>query len=260
MGGPMVERLLAADAEVHLYARRAEVADRFASLGAIPEPSVGALAESAGVLILCPFSEDQLFEITDGADGILAHARPDSVIVQHATVSPSAVERLAERALANRITVLDAPISGRAEAIRSGTLTVLVGGDDSAVRRVEPALCAYSDAVVRTGAVGSATRIKLINNLAFAAHVQIAGAVVELGDALGVPRSELLAALKVCSARSFALDTLRSIGDPQVFGRAAAPYLRKDVAVVDKAISDLGLDTNLLGEVVRSGPFPLTEA
>lgn len=259
MGGPMVERLLAAGAEVHLYARRAEVARRFAELGAVLEPSVGALAASADVLILCPFSEDQLTAITGGSDGLLAQARPGTAIVQHATVSSAAVERLAAEATGRGITVLDAPISGRVDDILAGRLTVLIGADDDTpMSRVEPALRTYSGTVVRTGGVGSATKVKLINNLAFAAQVQIAGSVVELGEALGLARQDLLNALMVCSARSFALDALRTVGDRADFAEHAAVYLRKDVATAEKTATDLGLDIGRLGQVVRMGPFPLT--
>ena len=58
MGGPMVERLLAAGVEVHLYARRAESADHFSSLGATMEPSIRELAGAVDTFILCPFSEE----------------------------------------------------------------------------------------------------------------------------------------------------------------------------------------------------------
>jgi hypothetical protein len=38
----------------------------------------------------------------------------------------------------------------------------------------------------------------------------------------------------------------------------AAPYLRKDVAVVERVAGELGLNTGLLGDIVRSGRFALT--
>jgi 3-hydroxyisobutyrate dehydrogenase-like beta-hydroxyacid dehydrogenase len=258
MGGPMVERLLAAGIDVHLFARRPQVRERFAGLGAVVEESVAALARSAGILIACPFSEDQLLEIAAGADGLIANAAPGTVIVQHATVSVGAIARLAADASTRGVAVLDAPVSGTDRSILAGQLTVLAGGDPAAREQAEPALLAYSAIIVATGGVGSATKVKLVNNLLFAAHTQTGGAAVRLGRDLGIEPGELLAALTACSASSFALSMLREVGDVDRFAAAAAPYLRKDVALVERVAGELGLDTGLLGDIVRAGPFAMT--
>src|ERR1700733_10999437 len=94
MGAPMVERLLTAGLGVQLFARRPEVIDHFTALGAVLEPSVAAVAAASDVLFLCPFSAAQLEDLAWSADGILAHARPGSIIVQHATVPPTLMHRL----------------------------------------------------------------------------------------------------------------------------------------------------------------------
>jgi 3-hydroxyisobutyrate dehydrogenase-like beta-hydroxyacid dehydrogenase len=255
----MVERLLGAGIEVHLFARRPEVRERFAGLGAVIEESIPALAESAGILIACPFSEAQLLEIADGPAGLIANAAPGAVVVQHATVSITAIRRLATAASTRGVAVLDTPISGTGQSIAAGQLTVLAGGPPAALEQAEPALRVYCATIVATGDVGSATKVKLVNNLLFAAHVQTAGAALRLGEELGIQPDALLAALSACSGSSFALDILRQVGDTDRFTAAAAPYLRKDVAVAERVAGDLGLDTGLLGTVVRSGPFALIE-
>jgi 3-hydroxyisobutyrate dehydrogenase-like beta-hydroxyacid dehydrogenase len=257
MGGPMAERLLAAGHPVHLYARRQEVADRFARLGAVIEPSVAAVARAVGVLVLCPFSEEQLTEITDGPEGVLAHARTGTVVLQHATVSPQAVESLAMRAAARGVTVLDAPISGRADDVRAGRLTVLVGGDEDAFAAAGPVLGCYGGTVLHTGPVGAATAVKLVNNLVFAAHVQVAAAALELGHDLGLAQADLLAGLSACSGASTAIGILREVGDLGAFVASAGPYLRKDVAAAAQAARGRGVSTGALGAAARTGPVDL---
>jgi 3-hydroxyisobutyrate dehydrogenase-like beta-hydroxyacid dehydrogenase len=260
MGGPMIERLLAAGVEVHLFARRPDVRERFGALGAVVEPSVADLALSAPVLVLCPFSEAQLAEIVSGDHGLLAHARSGTVVVQHATVSVGAITSLGADGAARGVAVVDAPISGRAEAVTAGELTVLVGGDAEALAVTEGVVGCYADTVVHTGGIGSATKVKLINNLLFAAQVQTACSAVELGAHLGVDEAGLLAALTACSADSFALAALRSVGDVATFASHAAPYLRKDVGVIEDVTRALGLDTGVLGRVVRDGPIALADS
>ena len=259
MGGPMVERLLRAGLEVRLFARRPQARERFAGLGAVIEESMASAARSADVLIVCPFDEGQLRQITGGPGGLIANARPGTVLVQHATVSVAGITTLAETAGARGIQVLDAPVSGTAEAILAGRLTVLAGGEEVARQRVQPALSTYCAAVIPTGGVGTATKVKLVNNLLFAAHVQAAAAAADLAAALGIEPGDLLAALAACSGNSFALGELRRSGNIRQFAERAAPYLRKDVAVVERLAAELGIGTGVLGAVVRDGPFPLSE-
>jgi len=257
MGGPMVERLLAAGIAVDLFARKPDVRARFTALGAATAASVAGLAASAGVLALCPFSEEQVFEIMTGEGGLLRAARPGTVIIQHATMSASGIRRLADEAARRQVTVLDAPVSGRAEDIRAGRLTVLAGGEATALARVEPLLRAYSGTIVHTGEVGTATIAKLVNNITFAAQVQIAGAALKLAGDLGLSEAGALEALTNCSARGFALTALKSAGSSEEFARLGAPYLRKDVALAEHVSAEHGTDTGLLGSTVRTGPFDL---
>jgi 3-hydroxyisobutyrate dehydrogenase-like beta-hydroxyacid dehydrogenase len=259
MGGPMVERLIGAGWKVHLFARRAPVRERFAGLGAVIEESVAAVARSVSTLIVCPFNEEQLRQIAGGPDGLIASAAAGTVVVQHATVSVAEVTGLAAAGAARGVELLDAPVSGTAKAILAGQLTVLVGGDPAARERAEPALRAYSSTIVPTGGVGTATKVKLVNNLLFAAHVQTAGEAVRLGESLGIEPGDLLAALANCSGNSFALDVMRQRGDPGQFAEGVAHFMRKDVAMVERLARELGLDTGLLGDVVRDGPFALTQ-
>jgi 3-hydroxyisobutyrate dehydrogenase-like beta-hydroxyacid dehydrogenase len=257
MGGPMVERLLAAGVQVRLYARRPEVIARFAALGADCQPTVAAAASACDIVIVCPFSEAQVYAICDGPDGVLANAPAGAVVVQHATISSDAIVQLAAIGAHRDVAVLDAPISGRAEDIVAGNLTVLVGGDDAAAQRVDSTLRCYADTIVPTGEVGTATAAKLVNNIVFAAHMQIAAAALELGTAFGLAQSDVFAALSQCSARSFALTVLQGTGDLATFAALGAPYLRKDVALVEQAARDRGVDLGVLAATVRSGPFDL---
>ncbi|EIV92007.1 NAD(P)-dependent oxidoreductase [Frankia sp. QA3] len=257
MGGPMVERLLAAGHTVHLFARRPAVAESLSALGATLEPSVAAVAARADTLILCPFSQDQLAEITDGPDGALRHLPSSAVLVQHATIAPSAIRELTARGRERGVEVLDAPINGTSDATRAGRLAVLIGGDEAAADRVEPLLRTYAATVLRTGDVGSASATKLINNLLFAAHVQTAIEAINLGASLGLEGTGLLNALAAGVGNSYVVELLRTVGDVEVFTEKALPYMRKDTALIVRLAADLGLDTGLLGEIVNTGPATL---
>jgi 3-hydroxyisobutyrate dehydrogenase-like beta-hydroxyacid dehydrogenase len=257
LGEPMVLRLLGAGQPVLVYARRGEVRDRLSRHGAELADSVVDVAANSDILISCLFSDAQLREIGLGCEGFVANAKPGSVVVSHTTGTLSTLNELAASSDAPPV-ILDAPVSGTADDIAEGTLTVLVGGPAEAVERARPVLAAYADPIVATGELGTALDIKLINNLLFAANSQLVAAAAELGQSLGVSPARLLDALTVCSGGSKASSYAMKIGGIDAFTTLAGPFLRKDVAACRQAAGEAGTDLGLLGRVVETGPLNLT--
>lgn len=254
MGEPMVHRLLGAGFPVTVFARRDEVRRRLADAGATLASSVARAADAADVAIVCLFSEDQVREVAFGEEGLLAHLGPGAVLVNHTTVTPGAIRDLVATAGPGR--VVDAPVSGSAQEIAQGRLRILVGGEEAAVDRAEPPLRSYGDPLLPTGGTGSATLVKLVNNLLYAAHAQVGRDALRLADDLGVDRPLLLEALAACSGGSNALRYWQARPDDD--GSGAVPYIRKDVAACREAATELGVELGFLGEMIESGPLPFT--
>jgi 3-hydroxyisobutyrate dehydrogenase-like beta-hydroxyacid dehydrogenase len=257
LGEPMVARLLGAGRDVVVYARRDDVRDRVRNLGASLAYSVPDVAAASDVLISCLFSDAQLRELGSGPRGFIANAKAGAVFVSHTTGTLATLTHLAAES-SDAPVILDAPVSGTADHIAQGELTVLVGGPTEAVERVRPVLAAYADPIVVTGALGTALDIKLINNLLFAANAQLVAAAARLGDRLGVEEVKLLAALAVCSGGSNVSSYVEQVGGADNFATMAAPFLRKDVAACLSAAQSVGADLGLLGEVVQTGLLDLT--
>ncbi|NED63482.1 NAD(P)-dependent oxidoreductase, partial [Streptomyces sp. SID10244] len=122
------------------------------------------VAARADILIVCLFSDSQLVDLAGGSDGFMSNAKAGTVVVSHTTGNVSTLEKIVAEYPGGPV-VLDGPVSGAATDIEAGKLTVLLGGDDKAVDRAEPVLAAYSDTVIRTGKLGSALNLKLVNNI-----------------------------------------------------------------------------------------------
>jgi 3-hydroxyisobutyrate dehydrogenase-like beta-hydroxyacid dehydrogenase len=256
LGEPMVERLLGAGHDVLVYARREDARRRLKAKGAAVADSVADLARGSDVLISSLFSDAQLRETGLGPDGFIGNARPGSVFVSHTTGTVATLEALRDHSQSGPV-VLDAPVSGTADDIAAGTLTVLLGGPSDAVAAVRPILAAYAEPVVPTGVLGSALAIKLINNLLFAANAQLLAAATQLGEQLGVEPDVLLSTLQVCSAGSHVAAHAHRIGGMAEFAERAGPFLRKDIAACREAAAEAGVDLGLLGIAVREGPLAL---
>lgn len=256
MGEPMVARLLGAGHRLVVYVRRDDVRARLAAAGAEVVDSVAGVARRSDIVISCLFSDAQLRAVGTGVDGFVANAKPGAVFVSHTTGSVATLQELAG-SHPSAPAVVDAPVSGTADQIVRGELTVLIGGPGEAVARVTPVLSAYADTIIATGELGTALDLKLINNVLFAANAQLVAAAAELGERLGVDSTALLEALSVCSGGSNASGYVQKVGGVDAFAEIAAPFLRKDVAVALAAAEDAGANLGLLGNVVTDGPLSL---
>lgn len=257
MGEPMVTRLLAAGHDVTVFARRDDVRSRLVEAGATVTDSIADVAARSDILLGCLFSDAQLREAGSGPTGFIANAKPGSIFVSHTTGNLSTLEALAAESPSPPV-ILDAPISGSAEDILAGKLTVLIGGPDEAVATVTPVVRAYAENVIPAGILGSALNIKLINNALFAANAQLVAVATHIGQSLDVEPTALLAALAACSGGSRAATYIQTAGGIDTFATLVAPFLRKDMAAAKLQADEVGADLALLASVVQDGPLELT--
>ncbi|HEU5150279.1 MAG TPA: NAD(P)-dependent oxidoreductase [Iamia sp.] len=166
LGSAMVERLLAVGHPVAAYDPRPEALAGAAGLGARAATGPGDTAVDAAVVCVAVRDDAQSVEVVTGADGVLAHAAPGTVVALHATVAPSTVVALAEACRSAGCDLVDAGLSGGPDRALAGDLVSVVGGDPEAVRRAEPVLRAYASDVICCGPSGAGMAAKLARNLA----------------------------------------------------------------------------------------------
>lgn len=234
MGLPVAERLIAAGFSLTIHPRRAEQIDWARERGVAIAPSLEDAAADATFVIACLFSDEQVREIFN--DQLLAKMRADATIILHTTGSPETAIGIGER-----VNVIDAPFSGTMRDIAAGTITLLVGGDEAVVARCHPVLAAYAAPILHVGALGEGQRVKLVNNLLFAAQVRLARCASRLlyGN---------LAPLTECSGASRAIEMMLPVG-AEAFAARAERFIRKDVATCLDVAARSGIDIGLLGEI-----------
>jgi 3-hydroxyisobutyrate dehydrogenase-like beta-hydroxyacid dehydrogenase len=252
LGGPMVERLVAAGHDVIVHARRPEVRAALRESGITATEHLDEVARDRDLVLVCLYDDKQLTEVAD----VVANALPQHAVVgSHVTGAVETIRALAERH--PRIQVVDAPISGTADDIRAGRLTVLTGGAPTARAMVAAAVRAYAGPVIECGGLGAALSIKLVNNLLLAANTQLLAVAAGAADSLGVSPEALLAALAHMSGGSRASSLAAEHPTLGEFATRISPFLSKDVAVCRSLADSTDVDVNLLLEVVQRGPLAL---
>jgi 3-hydroxyisobutyrate dehydrogenase-like beta-hydroxyacid dehydrogenase len=120
--------------------------------------------------------------------GVVAGLQPGSVVVETSTVDPETARQIGEAVDATGAGFVDCPVSGSVSTVEAGALTMMAGGDDDLITRVEPVLSTLAKQVIRVGGRGAGAACKLaVNGLVHGLNVALAEALV-LAERAGVDR------------------------------------------------------------------------
>ncbi len=169
MGRSMTLNLLKAGHEVTVFARHPDKApvQEVLHAGAKLAPSARAVAIASEAVITMVPNSAQVEEVVTGPQGILEGARKGLVIIDMSTIAPATSRKLAEIAADKGVHFLDAPVSGGSQGAEKGTLTIMVGGEQSAFEHIRPVLEAMGkkEGIIYVGPSGTGEIVKLINNM-----------------------------------------------------------------------------------------------
>lgn len=211
------------------------------------------LTAEADVLVLSLPTAEIVEAVVAGPDGILAHARAGLTIVDTTSSHPDTSRRMAARLAEVGIDFVDAPVSGGPKGAITGTMTMVLGGDDAVVARVEPILADMSAKRVHIGPVGAGHVCKIVNNLLCAAHLLTGAEAMRIAREAGVDPARLLEGLNGGSGRSGV--TLVNFPTWILNGAFDSGFtmklMRKDVRLAAQLVDELGLDLPMTAETAR---------
>src|SRR6185312_4849812 len=125
-------------------------------------------------------------EVIAGAGGVLAHARPGSVIMDMSTIDPLVTDRLAAAAKDKRVAFVDAPVGRLASHAERGESLFMVGADDATFARIKPLLEAMGTTIHHCGDAGTGMRTKLVNNYLAIISCQLNAEALALSQRFGL--------------------------------------------------------------------------
>jgi 3-hydroxyisobutyrate dehydrogenase-like beta-hydroxyacid dehydrogenase len=250
MGGRITRRMISAGHDV--LAVDAEPA-RIPACGATPAKDVAELAGRCDVIMLSLPDSPVIESVIRRPGGLLEHAREGQVIVDLSTANPASTRALHDEFAASGVRYLDAGISGGAAGAEKGTLTLMVGGDETALERVRPLLGTFSAHVHHMGGSGAGHVTKVLNNFLNGVTLAATAEVMVAGKKAGLDLARLLEVINTSTGVSFAsLSRFPHIikGD-YLEGGLTGRLMAKDVRLYLTLTQDLGVTT-------LTGPAALT--
>lgn len=131
LGAPVAKRLLDWPGELIVFDIRTDATTPFAEGGAQVAHSVRDVS-AADVISVMVLNDDQVRGVVAE---LAPHTTPGTVIAIHSTIHPNTAVELAREQAANGIHVIDAPVSGGVEAVKTGELAVMVGAEREVYER-----------------------------------------------------------------------------------------------------------------------------
>ncbi|MBU6459901.1 MAG: 2-hydroxy-3-oxopropionate reductase [Proteobacteria bacterium] len=195
MGRPMVNNLLRAGYPITVYGRHPELLEDMHLKGAIIETSAARLAAQSDIVFTMLPDTDDVESVLFGKEGLHEGLVAGSIVVDMSSISPVSTRLMAKRLKRLDIDMLDAPVSGGDVGAKTGTLSIMVGGDRQIFNQVLPIFQYLGEHIVYMGDHGAGQVTKLCNNLLVAITMAGVGEAFILAGRAGVDLERVREAL-----------------------------------------------------------------
>lgn len=239
MGTPMVTNLLKAGFSVLAYDVRPEALDEAGRRGAGVAGSAAEVAKDSDIVVTMLPSSPEVEACYCSPAGVLAGAPPGRLCVDMSTIDPGTSRRIAEKANAQKVRFLDAPVSGAVPRAVEGTLTIMVGGSKKDLEEARPVLSALGSTIIHVGPVGSGEVAKLCNNLISGVAMVAVCEAFRLAERFGVDARVLTEVIQKSSGQTWVMENNHPV--PGMVAKAASSHDYAPGFMTDLMAKDLGL-------------------
>ncbi|MGW8302328.1 MAG: 2-hydroxy-3-oxopropionate reductase, partial [Desulfobacterales bacterium] len=242
MGKPMARNLMKSGFDLIVHNRSRAVVDQLVSEGADPADSPKEAAAAADVIITMLPEDSHVTEVVTAANGVSESIRPDAVLVDMSTISPTTTRRLAARVAARGAHMLDAPVSGGVEAASTASLTIMVGGKAEIFERVLPVFQKLGKNINHIGDHGAGQVTKAANQIIVGLTIQAVAEALIFAKKSGVDPAKVRRAIMGGYAQSRVLE----LHGQRMLDRNFQPggkvrSHRKDIEIVLSVAREMGI-------------------
>ena len=242
MGRPMAINLLKAGYEMTVYARRAQALEPLVGAGARAAANPAEVARTADVVFSLVTASADSEAVALGAGGISEGARAGCIVVDMATISPLATQRIAQALEARGLEHIDAPVSGGPAGAQGATLAIMAGGKAPVFEKIKPLFACLGKTILHMGGHGAGQATKACHQLALTVTAQAAAEALALARSCGLDPARVHEVLMggVAASRVLELFGKRMVG--REFGPGIDTRLyHKDMGIVLELAQEAGL-------------------
>lgn len=234
MGGPMARHLAQkGNHDITVYNRTAAKAEAWvAAHDGHRAPTPAEAAREAEFVFACVGNDDDLRDVTIGADGAFATMVKGGIFVDHTTTSAEVARELAQAARERGLHFIDAPVSGGQAGAENGVLTVMCGGEADAFARAEPLMSSYARMIRLIGPSGSGQLTKMVNQIAILGVLQGLSEAIHFAERAGLDIAAVMETIGKGAAQSWQMDNRWKTMHAREFNFGfAVDWMKKDIGI-----------------------------
>jgi 3-hydroxyisobutyrate dehydrogenase len=234
MGYPMAGHLKTKGGhDVTVYNRTPAKAEQWVKeFGGRHAATPRAAAEGQDLVMMCVGNDNDVREVTLGADGAYHGVRKGAVFVDHTTASAEIARELYAEAKKRGFDFVDAPVSGGQAGAQNGVLTVMCGGDAEPFARAEPVIAAYARMCRLIGPAGAGQLTKMVNQICIAGLVQGLAEAIHFAKKAGLDIEAVIQTISKGAAQSWQMENrYKTMVEGKFEFGFAVDWMRKDMSI-----------------------------
>lgn len=252
MGKSIARNILKGGFPLVVHNRSRPAVDELVGEGATAANSPAEVASQVDIIFTNLPDSPDVEKVVLGEKGIIEGAGKGLIFIDNSTIKPATARAIAEKLKANGAFALDAPVSGGDIGARNATLTIMVGGQASALEKAMPVLQTIGKTITHVGEAGAGQVAKAANQIMVAAQMVAMGELLVFSKKAGVDPRKVVEAIKAGAAQCWALD----IKPPRLFDGNRSPGFKSHMQLKDMMIV---LDTAREYDVPISGTVENTK-
>lgn len=229
MGKPMAKNLLKAGHELVVYDIIKDNVDVLVKEGAAAAASPKEVAEQVKLVLVMVPNSPHVKTAVMGENGVLEGASEGTILVDLSSIAPLASQEVAKACAEKGVKMLDAPVSGGEPKAIDGTLSIMVGGEQSVFDEVKDVLLKMGASVVLCGDIGAGNTTKLANQVVVALNIAAVSEAYMLSTKAGVDPIRVFDAIRGGLAGSTVMDAKV----PKITGGDFSPGFKIDLHIKD---------------------------
>lgn len=207
VGGKLAANLVASGVDTLVRDLSIANAGKLLDAGAAWADSPAEMAAMVDVVITCLPSPAASAAVMEANDGVLAAMTPGMIWAEMSTTDADEVTRLGARVEALGGFAIDCPVSGGCHRAATGNIAIFVGGRREVFERMLPILQVLGSDILHTGALGSASRLKVLTNYLATANLVSLCEALTTARAAGLDLATAYEAIRISSGNSFVHET-----------------------------------------------------
>jgi len=204
VGGKLSGSLIRNGIELSVYDLDRDLVDAAVAKGAHGANGAAELMRNCDAVITClpsPAASDVVMQ------EMLPEVRDGKIWMEMSTTDEAEIKRLGALVIAAGGRAVDCPVSGGCHRADTGNISIFAGCDRATFERILPVLTIMGRRVLHTGALGSASVLKVVTNYLATANLVTCAEALTVCKGAGMDLGTAYEAIKMSSGTSFVHET-----------------------------------------------------